>query len=330
MVMGLLVDGVWRDDSFDTARMQGGRFNRPTTKFRSWITPDGSPGPSGEGGFAAEPGRYHLYVSLACPWAHRTIILRHLKRLENAISMSVTSWHMGDLGWTFDTAEGSSGDAVNGAQRMADIYLLADPKYTGRCSVPVLWDKKRKTIVSNESSEIIRMLNSAFDNLTNEHSDYYPAELRADIDAANDLVYPNINNGVYRTGFATTQAAYEDAFHNVFDALEQIERRLSRQRYLTGPRLTEADWRLFPTLIRFDAVYYSHFKCNLRRIGDYPNLSNYTRDLYQVPGVAETVSIDHIKRHYYGSQRKVNPTGIVPLGPELDFSAPHDRERFIS
>jgi len=328
--MGLLVDGVWRDDSFDKARMQDGRFNRPTTKFRNWVTPDGSPGPSGQGGFAAESGRYHLYVSLACPWAHRTIILRHLKRLENVISMSVTSWHMGDLGWTFDTTEGSSGDTVNGAQRMADIYLLADPKYTGRCSVPVLWDKKRKTIVSNESSEIIRMLNSAFEELTNEHTDYYPQELRIDIDATNELVYPNINNGVYRTGFATTQTAYEGAFHNVFDALDEIERRLSRQRYLTGARLTEADWRLFPTLIRFDAVYYSHFKCNLRRIGDYPNLSNYTRDLYQVPGVAETVSIDHIKRHYYGSQRKVNPTGIVPLGPELDFSAPHDRERFVS
>lgn len=328
--MGLLVDGVWRDDSFDKSRLQGGRFNRPSTKFRNWITPDGSPGPSGSGGFAAEAGRYHLYVSLACPWAHRTVIFRHLKRLENFVSMSVASWHMGELGWTFDLDEGSSGDAVNGAQRIADIYLLADPKYTGRCSVPVLWDKQRKTIVSNESSEIIRMLNSAFDGLTNERTDYYPPELRIDIDATNDLVYPNVNNGVYRAGFATTQAAYEDAFHNVFDALDEIERRLSRQRYLNGPRLTEADWRLFPTLVRFDAVYYSHFKCNLRRIGDYPNLSNYTRDLYQVPGIAETVSIDHIKRHYYGSQLKVNPTGIVPLGPELDFSAPHDRERFVS
>lgn len=233
--MGLLVDGVWRDDSFDKARMQDGRFNRPTTKYRNWITPDGSPGPSGQGGFAAEPGRYHLYVSLACPWAHRTIIFRQLKRLEHIVSMSVTSWYMGEQGWTFDTAQGSSGDTVNGAQRMADIYLLADPKYTGRCSVPVLWDKRRNTIVSNESSDIIRMLNSAFDALTNEHTDYYPPELRPDIDATNDLVYPNVNNGVYRTGFATTQAAYEDAFHNVFDTLNEIERRLSRQRYLTGP-----------------------------------------------------------------------------------------------
>ncbi len=327
--MGLLVDGVWRDDSFDKARMQDGRFNRPTTKYRNWITPDGSAGPSGQDGFAAEAGRYHLYVSLACPWAHRTDIFRHLKRLENVVSMSVTSWHMGDQGWTFDLAEGSSGDPINGAQKMADIYLLADPKYTGRCSVPVLWDKKRKTIVSNESSEIIRMLNSAFDGLTNEHTDYYPPALRANIDAINDLVYPNVNNGVYRAGFATTQTAYEGAFRNVFDTLDEVERILSRQRYLAGPRLTEADWRLFTTLVRFDAVYYSHFKCNLRRVVDYPNLSNYTRELYQVPGVAETVSIDHIKRHYYGSQRKVNPTGVVPLGPELDFSGPHDRERFV-
>jgi putative glutathione S-transferase len=328
--MGLLVDGVWRDDSFDTARMKDGRFNRPTTKFRNWITPDGSAGPSGEGGFAAETGRYHLYVSLACPWAHRTVIVRQLKKIENAISMSVTSWHMGDQGWTFDTEEGSSGDIVNGAQKVSEIYLLADRKYTGRVTVPVLWDKKRRTIVNNESSEIIRMFNSAFDAFTNEHTDYYPADLRSEIDSVNELVYANVNNGVYRAGFATAQTAYEDAFRNVFAALDDLERRLSRHRYVAGARLTEADWRLFPTLIRFDAVYYSHFKCNLRRIVDYPNLSNYLRDLYQVPGVAETVSLNHIKRHYYGSQRKVNPTGIVPLGPEFDFTAPHDRDRFVS
>lgn len=328
--MGLLVDGIWRDDSFDKARMQDGRFNRPTTKFRNWITPDGSPGPSGEGGFAAESGRYHLYVSLACPWAHRTIIYRQVKRLQNVISMSVTSWLMGENGWTFDRKEGSSGDAVNGAEKVSEIYLLADSKYTGRVTVPVLWDKKRKTIVSNESSEIIRMLNSAFDAFTNEHTDYYPSDRRREIDAVNDLVYPNINNGVYRAGFATTQAAYEEAFRGVFSTLDELERRLSRQRYVAAPRITEADWRLFPTLIRFDAVYYSHFKCNLRRIGDYPNLSNYLRDLYQLPGVDETVSIDHIKRHYYGSQIKVNPTGIVPLGPELHLTAPHDRDRFVS
>ncbi len=328
--MGLLVDGVWRDDSFDKARMQDGRFNRPTTKFRNWITPDGSPGPSGEGGFAAENGRYHLYVSLACPWAHRTIIYRQMKRLQNVISMSVTSWLMGENGWTFDRKEGSSGDPLNGAEKVSEIYLLADGKYTGRVTVPVLWDKKRKTIVSNESSEIIRMLNSAFDAHTNEHTDYYPPDRRREIDAVNDLVYPNINNGVYRAGFATTQAAYEEAFRNVFSTLDELERRLSRQRYVAAPRITEADWRLFPTLIRFDAVYYSHFKCNLRRIGDYPHLSNYLRDLYQVPGIDETVSIDHIKRHYYGSQLKVNPTGIVPLGPELHLTAPHDRDRFVS
>jgi putative glutathione S-transferase len=328
--MGLLVDGVWRDDSFDKARHEAGRFNRPTTRFRNWVTPDGSAGPSGEGGFPAEAGRYHLYVSLACPWAHRTIILRHLKGLDSAISMSVTSWLMGDNGWTFDKSTGSSGDAVNGKERLSDIYLLADGKYTGRVSVPVLWDKQRGTIVSNESSEIIRMLNSAFDALTNQSADYYPKELRSEIDAVNDLVYPNVNNGVYRAGFATTQDAYEEAFRAVFATLDDMERRLARQRYLAGPRMTEADWRLFATLIRFDAVYYSHFKCNLRRIGDYPNLSNYTRDLYQVPGVDETVSLDHIKRHYYSSQRKVNPTGIVPLGPELDFTARHDRDRFVS
>ena len=328
--MGLLVDGVWRDDSHDTKRIQDGRFVRPAPRFRNWVTPDGSPGPSGEGGFAAESGRYHLYVSLACPWAHRAVIFRHLKRLEGIVSMSVTSWHMGENGWTFGLAEGSSGDAVHAKQKLSDIYLLADPQYTGRVSVPVLWDKQRNTIVNNESSEIIRMFNSAFDGLTNERTDYYPADLRFDIDATNDLIYPNLNNGVYRAGFATKQESYESAFRDVFGALDEIERRLSRQRYLTGPRLTEADWRLFTTLIRFDAVYYSHFKCNLRRIAEYPNLSNYVRDLYMMPGVAETVSIDHIKRHYYGSQLKVNPTGIVPLGPELDFTAPHDRDRFVS
>jgi putative glutathione S-transferase len=330
MSMGLLVDGVWRDDSFDKARMEGGRFNRPTTQFRNWVTADGSPGPSGEGGFPAEAGRYHLYVSLACPWAHRTIIFRHLKKLESVISMSVTSWYMGDQGWTFNTKEGSSGDTVNGAGRLSDIYSRADPKYTGRVTVPVLWDKQRRTIVNNESSEIIRMLNSAFTDLTNERTDYYPPDLRSEIDAVNGLVYANVNNGVYRAGFATVQPAYEEAFRNVFSTLDDLERRLSRQRYIAGARMTEADWRLFPTLIRFDAVYYSHFKCNLRRIGDYENLSNYLRDLYQVPGVDETVSIDHIKRHYYTSQRQVNPTGIVPLGPELDFTAPHDRDRFVS
>jgi putative glutathione S-transferase len=326
--MGLLIDGVWCDDSQDKARFQDGRFNRPTTKFRNWVTPDGSPGPSGEGGFAAEPGRYHLYVSLACPWAHRTIIVRQLKGLTGTIPMSVTSWLMGEQGWTFDKSTGSNGDAINGAEKMQEIYLRANPKFTGRVTVPVLWDMKRKTIVNNESSEIIRMMNSAFDAFTNDHTDYYPAPLRQEIDRINEMVFANVNNGVYRSGFATTQQAYDEAVRNVFATLDELERRLSRQRYLTGPQLTEADWRLFPTLVRFDAVYHGHFKCNVRRIADYPNLSNYMRDLYQSPGVAETVSIEHIKKHYYMSQRKVNPTGIVPLGPEQDFTAPHDRNRF--
>ena len=328
--MGLLVDGVWKDDSHDKARFQDGRFMRSTTRFHNWITPDGSAGPSGEGGFPAERGRYHLYVSLACPWAHRTVIFRRLKALDTVISTSCVAWHMGDEGWTFNKDEGSTGDQVNGKSKLADIYLMADARYTGRVSVPVLWDKERKTIVNNESSEIIRMLNSSFDEFTNDRTDYYPRELRAEIDRINEQVYTNINNGVYRSGFATTQEAYEEAFRALFRTLDDLERVLSRQRYLAGPRMTEADWRLFPTLIRFDAVYYSHFKCNLRRIGDYPNLSNYLRDLYQVPSVAETVNMEHIKRHYYGSQRKVNPTGIVPLGPELDFSREHDRERFLS
>jgi putative glutathione S-transferase len=327
--MGLLVEGVWRDDSFDTERMRDGRFVRRKTRFHHWITPDGSPGPSGEGGFPAESGRYHLYVSLACPWAHRAIIMRQLKGLANVISMSVTSWHMGDEGWTFDKETGSSGDAVNGAERLSEIYLLADPNYTGRVTVPVLWDKKRRTIVNNESSEIIRMFNAAFDAFSDDRTDYYPADLRLEIDSVNELVYANVNNGVYRAGFATVQEAYEEAFREVFSTLDDLERRLSRHRYVAGARLTEADWRLFPTLVRFDAVYYGHFKCNLRRIVDYPELWNYVRDLYQVAGVAETVNLNHIKRHYYGSHHKINPTGIVPLGPELDFSAPHDRDRFV-
>ena len=322
--MGLLIDGVWQQDG---QRTKDGHFIRPTPRYRNWVTPDGSPGPSGEGGFEASSGRYHLYVSLACPWAHRTIIFRKLKALENVISMSVVSPDMLQDGWTFNKEEGSTGDAINGKSKLSEIYLLADPKYSGRVSVPVLWDKKRATIVNNESPEIIRMLNSAFDAFTNVHTDYYPKELRSEIDRLNDLIYPNINNGVYRTGFATAQAAYEQAFRNVFDALDEIEQILSTKRYLTGATITEADWRLFPTLIRFDAVYYSHFKCNWRHIYEYPNLSGYVRDLYQQPGVAETVSLAQIKRHYYHSQKQVNPTGIVPVGPQLDFSAPHNRAR---
>ncbi len=325
--MGLLVDGVWQDEQHST-RTPGGRFVRPTTRFRNWVTQDGSPSPTGVGGFAAARGRYHLYVALPCPWAHRTVIMRMLKGLEDVVSMSVLEPLYGPHGWRFGTSPGTSPDSVNGASELAEIYLRADPRYTGRVSVPALWDKERRTIVNNESAEIIRMLNGAFGRFTNVRTDYYPPALREEIDRVNALVYENVNNGVYRAGFATAQEAYEEAFHAVFGALDELERRLSRQRYLVGRDITEADWRLFTTLVRFDAVYYSHFKCNLRRIIDYPNLSNYLRDLYQQGGVAATVNMDHIKRHYYGSQRHVNPTGIVPLGPQLDFSAPHDRGRF--
>jgi glutathionyl-hydroquinone reductase len=325
--MGLLVDGVWQDEQH-IARTPGGHFVRPTTRFRNWVTEDGSPGPTGEGGFAAARGRYHLYVALPCPWAHRTVIMRMLKGLEDVVSMSVLEPLYGPHGWRFGTSPGTSPDSVNGASELAEIYLRADPRYTGRVSVPALWDKERRTIVNNESAEIIRMLNGAFGRFTNVRTDYYPPALREEIDRVDALVYENVNNGVYRAGFATAQEAYEEAFRAVFRALDELERRLARQRYLAGGDITEADWRLFTTLVRFDAVYYSHFKCNLRRIIDYPNLSNYLRDLYQQGGVAATVNMDHIKRHYYGSQRHVNPTGIVPLGPQLDFLAPHDRGRF--
>jgi putative glutathione S-transferase len=327
--MGLLVDGVWQDEQH-AQRTQGGRFVRPTTRFRNWITEDGSAGVSGAGGFPAARGRYHLYVSLACPWAHRTLIMRKLKGLDEIVSLSVVEPLYGPHGWWFGTSAGTIPDSVNGASELAEIYLRADPKYTGRVSVPVLWDKERRTVVNNESAEIIRMFNGAFGRFTNVRTDYYPEPLRAEIDRVNTLVYENINNGVYRAGFATAQEAYEEAFRSVFAALDEIEARLARQRYVAGHAITEADWRLFPTLVRFDAVYYSHFKCNLRRIIDYPNLSNYLRDLYQQPGVAATVNLDHIKRHYYGSQRHVNPSGIVPVGPALDFMAPHDRGRFAS
>jgi putative glutathione S-transferase len=325
--MGLLVDGVWQDKWYDTAG-NGGHFRREESLFRNWVTADGRAGPSGTGGFAAEPDRYHLYVSLACPWAHRTLIMRALKKLEAVIPVSVVSWYMGPDGWTFDRAHGSTGDALAGRTRLADVYLAANAHYSGRVTVPVLWDKRRGTIVSNESSEIIRMFNSAFEAFTDIDTDYYPPALRAEIDRVNEHVYKNINNGVYRAGFATTQAAYEQAFEALFAALDDVERRLATQRYLAGERITEADWRLFTTLVRFDAVYYGHFKCNRSRIVDYPNLSNYVRDLYQTPGVAGTVDFDHIKRHYYASHRTINPTGIVPRGPELDFSRPHDRARF--
>ncbi len=320
--MGLLVDGEWQDNWHDT-KSSGGRFVRPTTTFRHWVTADGSPGPSGSGGFPAERGRYHLYVALACPWAHRALIFRRLKGLEDIVSVSVVAPVYDDRGWYF--GPGKHADTANGKARLSDIYLLADARFTGRVTVPVLWDKARQTIVSNESSEIIRMFNSAFDRLTPVKDDYYPADLREEIDAVNAEVFANVNNGVYRTGFATTQAAYEEAFRALFETLEGLEQRLSRQRYLAGARITEADWRLFTTLIRFDAVYFGHFKCNLKRIKDYPNLWNYMLELYQVPGVAETVDLAEIKLHYYASHKNINPTGIVPLGPQMDLNAPHDR-----
>ena len=324
--MGLLVDGAWRD--VDMRVQADGQFVRKPTFFHNFITADGGPGPTGKGGFPAEAGRYHLYVSLACPWAHRTLIFRKLKKLEDVISVSVTVALLGKKGWEFGTEPGATLDTVNGKSTVADIYILSDSNYSGRASVPVLWDKKQKVIVNNESSEIIRMLNSAFDAFTDVRTDFYPAELRGEIDRINALVYETVNNGVYRSGFAVSQAAYEEAARALFATLDQLEQRLSRQCYLVGKQLTEADWRLFTTFVRFDAVYYSHFKCNERRIIDYPNLSNYLRDLYQVPGVAETVNLDHIKRHYYGSHRNVNPTGIVPIGPLLHFTLPHDRGRF--
>ncbi len=325
--MGLLVDGVWRDQWYDTSKT-GGRFERSKSQFRDFVTKDGAPAEGRERGFRAEPGRYHLYVSLACPWAHRTLIFRKLKKLEDVISVSVVHHFMGENGWTFLREDGATGDDLYGFDFMHQIYTKADPDYSGRVTVPVLWDKKTETIVSNESAEIIRMLNEAFDEWGDASLDFYPEDLRAEIDATNDLVYDNINNGVYKAGFATTQVAYEEAFKALFDTLDQVEERLSRQRYLTGSQLTEADWRLFTTLVRFDPVYVGHFKCNLRRIDDYPNLSNYLRELYQAPGVAETVDMLHIKAHYYGSHKTINPTGVVPLGPELNLDAPHNRSEW--
>jgi len=324
--MGYLLDGVWRDDAPNTDAH--GRFVRQASRFHNWVTPDGAPGPTGEGGFPAESGRYHLYVSLACPWAHRTLIFRKLKKLEDVIGLSVVDAVMGAEGWVFSGAPGAIPDTVENTRRLSEIYLLANPAYTGRVTVPVLWDKQRRTIVNNESSEIIRMFNTAFDACTPVRADFYPQALRTEIDAINKPVYETVNNGVYRAGFAKSQEAYEDAFRILFAMLDRLEERLARQRYLAGNSITEADWRLFTTLIRFDAVYFGHFKCNLRRINDYPNLSNYLRELYQVPGVAATVNMDHIKTHYYASHRQINPSGIVPLGPELDFVAPHDRARF--
>jgi glutathionyl-hydroquinone reductase len=317
--MGLLVDGVWQDEQH-SERTPAGRFLRPSTRFRNWVTEDGSPGPTGEGGFAAARGRYHLYVALACPWAHRTVIMRMLKGLEDVVSISIVEPLYGPHGWRFGTSPGTIPDSVNGASELAEIYLRADPKYTGRVSVPALWDKERRTIVNNESAEIIRMLNGAFGRFTNVRTDFYPEPLRAEIDRVNTLVYENVNNGVYRAGFATAQEAYEEAFRAVFAALDQIETRLSRQRYLASADITEADWRLFPTLMRFDEVYNLHFRCNRRRLVDYPGLWRYARELYQWPGVAATVAMAQIKRHYYTTHDELNPKHIIPVGPGYDWS----------
>lgn len=322
--MGLLVDGQWVDQWYDTGSNDG-KFARSESQFRNWVTTDGRAGPTGDAGFKAEPGRYHLYVSLACPWAHRTLIFRKLKGLESMISVSVVNPLMREHGWTFEPDEGVVADPVFQAHYMHQIYTAADPNYTGRVTIPVLWDKQQNRFVSNESSEIIRMLNSAFDGVGAKPGDYYPEALRTEIDRLNDQVYDNVNNGVYKAGFATTQHAYEQAVFPLFETLEELEQRLSKHRYLLGDQITEADWRLFTTLIRFDAVYHGHFKCNLKQIKDYPQLSGYVRELYQWPGVAETVDMKHIKEHYYRSHDTINPTGVVPAGPVLNLDAPHGR-----
>lgn len=316
--MGLLVDGKWQDTWYDT-KSSGGKFVREDAQFRHWITLDGSAGPSGEGGFKAEPGRYHLYVSLACPWAHRTLIMRTLKGLEDLISVSVVSPIMLENGWTYDETTGSSGDALNQRQFHHQVYTDADSTYSGRVTVPVLWDKERNTIVNNESSEIIRMLNTAFNDLTGNTDDYYPEAMRAGIDEWNERIYPAVNNGVYRAGFATSQDAYEEAYQVLFAELDALDAHLQSNRYLMGDTLTEADIRLFTTLIRFDAVYHGHFKCNRQRLEDFAALPRYIRDIYQLTGVAATVDFDHIKRHYFASHLMINPTGVVPAGPDIDY-----------
>lgn len=325
--MGQLVDGVWHSGWIDT-EASGGEFRRQDSVFRNWVTTDGGPGPTGTGGFRAESGRYHLYVSLACPWAHRTLILRALKGLEAHVSVDVVHPFMGEDGWTFETGiAGATGDRLMGKRFLREVYLAAEPKASGRVTVPILWDKAQGTIVSNESAEIVRMFNSAFDGITGNRADYRPADLADEIDALNGRIYDGVNNGVYRAGFATTQPAYDTAVAEVFETLDALEALLSRRRYLTGTRLTEADWRLIPTLLRFDAVYHGHFKCNRRRIVDYPNLNGYLLELYQMPGIAGTVNFDHITQHYYRSHETINPTRIVPTGPDIDWHAPHGRAR---
>lgn len=316
--MGVLIDGTWEQDRFDT-RKTGGKFVRADSQFRNWITPDGSPGPTGNGGFKAELGRYHLYIGHACPWAHRTHIFLKLKGLESMLSKSVVHWFMDTDGWTFEKGDGVVPDAVNGARAMYEIYQAADPHYSGRVTIPVLWDKTRETIVNNESSEIIRMFNSAFDAVGATPGDYYPEALREEIDAVNARVYDTVNNGVYKSGFAMTQEAYDAAVLPLFETLDWLEDRVAGKHYIVGNTLTEADLRVFPTLVRFDAVYHGHFKCNLRRLIDYPNLWAYTKRLYALPGIEDTVFLDHIKNHYYVSHAVINPTRVVPVGPALSF-----------
>ena len=322
--MGMLIDGGWHDVWYDTKETRG-HFKRQESRFRNYVTADGSAGPTGEAGFKAEAGRYHLYVSLACPWAHRTLIFRKLKKLEDLISVSIVDPYMLENGWEFRDRNGGTKDDLFGSAYLWQVYTRADPNYSGRVTVPVLWDKQKNTIVSNESAEIIRMFNSAFNGLTGSTDDFYSEDLRHDIDALNAQIYDKVNNGVYKCGFATTQDAYESHIGPLFDMLDTLEARLSEGRYLFGDRMTEADWRLFTTLVRFDPVYVGHFKCNIRRIADYPNLWAYLKDLYQHPGISETVDFYHIKHHYYGSHRMINPTGIVPSGPVMDLTSPHGR-----
>lgn len=322
--MGLLVEGVWQDKWYDT-KSTGGKFSRSESAFRDWITPDGRNAPDGCQAFPAARDRYHLYVSLACPWAHRTLIFRHLKGLQDLIPVTVVNPVMGGDGWSFAPADGSDPDPLYGFPFLRDLYVKAKADYTGRVTVPVLWDRERETIVSNESAEIIRMFNSAFDGQGAKDGDYYPEDLRAEIDEINEFVYHGVNNGVYKAGFATSQEAYEEAVTRLFDCLDDLETRLSGRKYLLGDRLTEADWRLFTTLVRFDAVYVGHFKCNIRRLSDYPALWGYCRALYQMDGIADLVNFDHIRKHYYMSHPTINPTGIVPKGPVLDFLEPHGR-----
>ena len=323
--MGLLNNGIWQDKWYDTDST-GGRFERHESQFRNWITPDGSAGPDGKAGFKAEAGRYHLYVAYACPWAHRALVFRKLKGLEDMIDVSYTHWFMGENGWTFnDDPDGIVGDKLFGSNFMYEIYLKADPHYTGRVTVPTLWDKQQNTIVSNESADIIRMFNSAFDGVGAGEGDYYPDDKKAEIDDINERVYHTVNNGVYKAGFATAQDAYEEAVFPLFETLDWLDEKLRKSRFLTGDTPTEADWRLWTTLYRFDLVYHGHFKCNIRRLVDYSNLWPYARDLYQWPGIAETVNPMHAQRHYYESHDMVNPTRVVPAGPDIDWEKPHGR-----